>query len=393
MNLIEKDAYFLGRGSSMTPIHAVKTQGCKIIDADGKTYIDFLMGWCVGNLGWHHPEIRAQMRQYDGPEYVQPAFLYEPWVALAELLAKITPGDLRVSFRATGGTEAVEIALQAAMAATKRSEFVSIEGAYHGHSIGAMSVGASDFKIRCPNLLSGCHKLLTPLDDRAADQLESILKEQTVAALIMEPIICNLGVEIPSDTFMQRAATLCKKYGTLLIMDEVMTGFMRTGKMFASEHFSITPDILCMAKGLSGGYGALGATIMTEKVAQSMQDEFSFYSTFGWHPFAVAAALENIAYIESHKTFLEKNIDELHHYFVKRLHSIKFQGACHVHAKGLAMAAHFEEKKYANQLIKKARDAGLFISLMGHGVIAFFPALTMDLETAKQGLDILESIA
>ena len=285
----------------------------------------------------------------------------------------------------------VEIALQAAMAATKRAEFVSIEGAYHGHSIGAMSVGASDFQKLCPNLLSGCHKITPPLNDVAADQLETILKKHAIAALIMEPIVCNVGVEIPDAAFMQKAAALCKKYGALLIMDEVMTGFMRTGKMFASEHYHLSPDILCMAKGLTGGYGALGATIMTDQVAQSMREEFSFYSTFGWQPMAVAATLANIQYLLAHQTAIQNNINTLHDYFKKRLSTMKFPCAIEIRAKGLAMAVRFEEKSYAQQLVTRSREKGLFISLIDSGVIAFFPALTLDPAVAKEGLDILSA--
>ena len=106
-----------------------------------------MMGWCVGNCGWGNKEIREGIKRSRSPAYVNPTYLYRPWAELAELLAKITPGRLRKTFRATGGTEAVEIGLQAAMAYTKRHKFVSIEGSYHGNSIGAMSIGSSDYRL------------------------------------------------------------------------------------------------------------------------------------------------------------------------------------------------------------------------------------------------------
>lgn len=124
MNLIDRDKKFLARDCPAHPIDVVKTQGSFIVDRSGKKYIDFLTGWCVGNMGWRNADIRKRLQEFNDPEYVNPGFLYQPWVELAELLAKITPGNLQVCFRATGGTEAVEIALQAAMAHTKRDHLL-----------------------------------------------------------------------------------------------------------------------------------------------------------------------------------------------------------------------------------------------------------------------------
>lgn len=394
MNLINKDKKYLARDYPAIPIDVVKTEGSFIFDRAGKKYIDFVMGWCVGNSGWGNPEIRNHLKNFTGPEYVNPGFLYEPWVTLAELLAKITPKNLQVSFRATGGTEAVEIALQAAMSHTKRAAFIFIEGAYHGHSLGAMSVGDNYFRQHYSNLLSHCYALKPPLDDQAIAQLENLLKNNEIAALIMEPIICNLGVVIPTENFMQRANQLCKHYGALLIMDEVATGFGRTGKLFASDYFDIEPDILCMAKGMTGGYGALGATITTEAVAKSMRFDFSFYSTFGWHPFATEAAIANIHFILNNKTTLEKNTNFLSDYFVARLQAMPFQSPFSIRAKGLAIAIEFEKLDYAGKIASAARENGVLLSTLNNNMITFFPALTLDFETAKVGLDkISETIS
>jgi len=251
------DKKFLARDIPSENLEIVKSEGNFLFDARGKKYIDFLMGWCIGNVGWGNKEIKEKIKQYKGPDYVRPDYLYKPWAKLAELLANITPGRLQKSFRATGGTEAIEIGLQAAMSHTKRYKFISIEGSYHGHSIGAMSIGSSEFRSWYKNLLPNCHKISPPLDEKAADKLEKLLMRNDIAALVMEPIICSLGVEIPTKKFMSRAQELCKKYGTLFMVDEVCTGFGRTGKLFASEHYGIKPDIMCLAKGITGGYGGL----------------------------------------------------------------------------------------------------------------------------------------
>ena len=268
MDIKQRDKKFIGRDSPALDLDIVKSEGNFLYDSKGKKYIDFLMGWCVGNIGWGSKEVKTAVNKFNGPDYVNPGYLYQPWGELAELLAKITPGRLQKSFRATGGTEAVEIALQAAMSHTKRHKFISIEGSYHGHSIGAMSVGMSDFRKHYKNLLSHCYKIKPPLDSSAANRVIKLLSNKNIAALIMEPIICNLGVLIPEKNFMRKVQAACKQYGTVFIMDEVATGFGRTGKLFASEHYGLKPDIMCLAKGMTGGYGGLGAAIMTPEIAK-----------------------------------------------------------------------------------------------------------------------------
>ena len=230
-----------------------------------------------------------------------PGHLYAPWVKLAELLADITPGKLQKSFRATGGTEAVDIALQAALAHTGRRKFLSIEDSYHGNSITARSVGASEERENLENLLSNCRKLKPPLDEKALGRVETLLKGKDVAAFIMEPVICNIGVIFPARDLMQGLQKLCRKYGTLLIMDEVATGFGRTGTLFATEHFDLEPDIMTMGKAITGGYAPMGAVIMTKNVAKSAE-EIEFWSTYGWHPLSVAAALANLRALKEGKT-------------------------------------------------------------------------------------------
>lgn len=390
MKVKETDKKFLARDLPAEDLEIVKSNGNLLFDSKGKKYIDFLMGWCVGNIGWGNKEIKKKISQYKGPDYVKPEYLYKSWAELAKLLAKITPGKLQKSFRATGGTEAVEIALQAAMSHTKRHKFISIEGSYHGHSIGAMSVGSSNFRNRYKNLLPNCYKIKPPLDKKAVDKLKKLLKRSDIAALIMEPIICSLGVEIPTKEFMSHAQVLCKKYGTLLIMDEVATGFYRTGKFFASEYFGIKPDIMCLAKGITGGYGALGATITTEEVAKSMEYEFSFYSTYGWYPLSTQAAIVNIKYIMKHKKQLEKNTHEMHKYFAERLSQMKFKFPAKIRAKGLAIGVEFKQSGYVNEIVEKAQKNGVLFSQLNNKIFVLFPALNINRKIAIEGLDILE---
>ena len=339
--------------------------------------------------GWGNTEIRAAARKFDGPDYVHPDYLYRPWVQLAEMLARITPGKLAVSYRTTGGTESVEGALQIAMAYTGRGKFVSIEGSYHGNSIASMSIGASDNRETFKNLLPNCHKIEPPLDHRALGKVETLLKKRDVAAFIMEPIICNLGAVVPEEEFVRGVRSLCTRYGTLFIADEVATGFGRTGELFACDHFDLEPDVLCMAKAITGGYGGLGAVITTSRIAKAIKEEFGLYSTYGWHPRAVAAALVNLRYLTRHRNRLLQNATQLGTYFLDRLSGMSFRGKATVRGKGLAIGIEVKDEDYASEVGDTCRQNGLLVSAE-EDVLMLFPALTITRQTAQRGLDIFE---
>ncbi|MBI5621042.1 aspartate aminotransferase family protein [Candidatus Gottesmanbacteria bacterium] len=391
MRFTQQDQKYIGRDVPAISIEITGAQGSYLYDSTGRRYIDFVMGWCVGNIGWGVREVEKEIENFDGPDYVNPYYLYKPWGELAEILASIAPGKLVKSFRATGGTEAVEIALQAVMAHTGRTKFISVEGAYHGHSLGAMSVGMSYFHEKYSNLLPGCHKIKPPLDKKAAHEVEKLLSKGNIAAYISEPIICNLGVVIPDQEYFNIVQHACKKYGTVLIADEVATGFGRTGKLFASEWFGLKPDIMTLGKGLTGGYGAMGVAITTEEIAKSMEFNFSFYSTFGWHPRNAVAALANLRYLLKRKKTILDNAQAQSAYFEKRLSVMKFSSPTEVRIRGLAIGIESKQPGYLMEVTKRCRENGLLVSELGQNAITMFPALVIDRKTAKEGLDIFES--
>lgn len=379
MQIHHREDEHLAKSEEVKPLKIKDAERSYLISEEGKRYIDFSSGWCVGNLGWKHPQIEEAIRSFKGPNYVYPHFEYEPWNELAGLLSKITPGNLTKCFRATGGTEAVEIALQAAIAHTGRKEFIAIDDAYHGNSIATEGlVGDSPF--------FNWKKLKPPLNADSLHELEKLLKTKKVAALIMEPISMNMGVMIPETVFMQGMEELCRRYGTLIIMDEVATGFGRTGKLFATEYFGIAPDIMCLAKALSSGAAPIGATIMTEEVGKSMQEKSFPYSTYGWHPLSVAAAIATVRFFQDNWSALQENIQLMNEYFQQRLSEMEFKKTPKVNVIGMAMNLDFGESDYGEKVAERAFKKGLIVS---EG-IAIFPALDMDFETAKAGLDILE---
>ena len=165
------------------------------------------LGLVCRNFGWNDRSIRAAFRNFKGPTYVYPGYRYEAWDELAALLGDLAPGNLTHCFRATGGSQAVDLALQAAMVHTGRRKLVSLEDSYHGNTIGGLSVGSGD-RDTLPNLLGNCHRIKPPLTRRSADRVETLLKRRDVAALIMEPISINLGVLIPEKGFVERVAKL-----------------------------------------------------------------------------------------------------------------------------------------------------------------------------------------
>ncbi|HEX7807364.1 MAG TPA: aspartate aminotransferase family protein [Thermoanaerobaculia bacterium] len=386
MNLRQLDRRFLGRESEPEEISVARTEGCYLYDERGKRYIDFLSGWCVGNFGWSNSEITKRPRGRR-PDYVNPEYLYRPWVELAQLLAEITPGKLEKSYRATGGSEAVDIALQIAMVSTGRRKFVSVEGSYHGNTIGTISVAATDGREPYPNRLSNCLTIAPPLGRRAADRLERLLAKRDVAAFIMEPISCNLAVMVPEDDFMERAQQLCRRYGTLFIADEVACGFGRTGKVFASEHFDLRPDILCMGKAITGGHAPMGATIVTQKVAKSVEGEVGFWSTYGWHPESVDLAIATVGWLKKNTGTLMRHVDQISAYIADRLGAMEFE---QVRIRGMAIAADTGDEDEASKIAERCRKNGLLLTTSG-AAITMFPPLTLDQRTAKQGLDILAS--
>lgn len=390
MNARRPDSYVAGQGD--IGLEVTRSSGSYVYDKRGKRYIDFVMGWCVGNFGWDQPEIERAVKRFKGPSYVYPDYNYKPWNELGKLLVEIAPGNLAKCFRATGGSEAVEFAVQAAMLHTGRRGFLSLEDSYHGNTLGAMSVAASDYREKFKGLLPNCHKIEPPLDTDALGRIETKLKRRDIAAFIMEPVSINLGVCIPEPGFMPELRKLCTRYGTLLIFDEVACGFGRTGKLFAAEHFGVAPDIMCVAKALSGGYAGLGAMIATAPVARSMEEEGEYYSSYGWHPLSTHAAIASVRYIRRNRRQLLANVREMSDYFRDRLLGIEFENDVSLSIMGLAIAIDTGSEEYASEIEERCRRNRLLVTSQG-GTILLLPALNIDQGTAKRGLDILERAA
>ncbi len=426
------------------PIAVVAGDGCTLITKSGKRIIDFAGGWCVGTHGWGNEKIAEVVKQAaEKALYVPPTLSWEGWEDLASLLVKIAPGKLERAYRCCSGSEAVEFAVKCARAATGRDVIISVDGVYHGHTYGAASVGNAIERKMGPGV-PHCEKIPMPTSKSKAKEsliiLERYLKRGNVAAFLSEPVWSNAGVYVPPPEFYPSVQELCRKYGALLAMDEVAVGFGRCGALFACELWNLQPDILCLGKALTGGYGALGATLVTEEVFQKSQG-IPDYVTFGWTPINCAAAIANVKLLLQHK--LWENAAKVGRYLKDRL--MKLQ--CHAEEpspsvssrvvpstpvvvprnvprdEGLGVSKHLppggRHVPEGQGLVKEVRGIGLLIGITLHGqdftevqhaclnrglyiegwsapdgspYLFLSPPLVLDEETADRGVEILENI-
>jgi ornithine--oxo-acid transaminase len=271
-------------------------EGQYLYDRDGTRFLDVLGGFGMFNVGRNNPRVRAALietLELETPGSVQLGVSLLPGLLGEELLKRTPPRLARVLFTSSG-TEAVEAALKLGRAATGRSRVVSAVHGFHGLTLGALSAnGGPPFVERFGPLLPGFAHV--PFGD--LDALEQELRGEDVALFIVEPIQGH-GVNVPPAGYLEAAQELCRRYGTLFAVDEVQTGFGRTGKLFAFEHWGLDPDLVTVAKSLSGGYVPIGGLLMAERVYDgvfdSLEHSVSHGSTFAPNDLAMAAGLATL---------------------------------------------------------------------------------------------------
>lgn len=298
---------------SMQPITVARARGAVVTDIAGREYIDCFAGISVVNAGHCHPAVvTAAKDQIDKLIHCCSYVYYVEAVAnLAEKMAAITPGRLKKTFFANSGAEAIEGALKLAKLYTGKHEIVALQGGFHGRTWGALSVtGNSGRKRRGGPYAPGVAFAPTPDTFRShatategwARSLEEIIRLSTsndVAAFIAEPVLGEGGIIVPPMDYFREVKKVLDRHDILLIIDEVQSGFGRTGKMFAIEHYGVEPDILVTAKGIADGF-PLGAFTTRDEIAAAFQPG-DHLSTFGGNPVSCAAALANIRVIEEEK--------------------------------------------------------------------------------------------
>ena len=321
-----------------------RAQGAYLYDLDERDYLDFLSGYSVFNIGRNHPAVQSALRdllELDLPNMVQMDCSLLSGL-LAEALLKKTPPHLDSVFFCNSGAESVEGAIKFARAATSRTGLVSLEKAFHGLSNGALSVmGDQSFREGFGALLENCTRI--KMGDLAA--LETLLAKRDIAALLIEPVQ-GKGVHFPAGDFYQQAQRLCRAHGTLLICDEVQTGLGRTGRWWGFEHWGLEPDIITVAKSLSGGYVPVAAVITRRAIYQktfSRLDRCVVHSsTFGRNNLAMAAGLATLQVLD------DENLVE------------------RARTQGAELMRRLDALKEKHSLIKEVRGLGLMIAIEFH---------------------------
>lgn len=370
-------------------IEVARAHGCVVVDNNGREYLDLLSGIGVASLGHAHPAVVQAIKE-QAARYlhtmVYGEHIQEPQVRLARRLAEVAPAPLSVTYFTNSGTEAVEGALKTARKYTGRSRFVSFIGGFHGDTFGSLSVGGNPlYRAPFEPLLPTVTFL--PFNDRAA--LSMI--DETVAAVISEPIQGEGGVRIPDNEFLPQLHQRCSEVGALLIFDEAITGLGRTGKLFACDHWQVTPDILVLAKALGGGM-PLGAFISTPDIMATLSSDppLAHVTTFGGHPVCCAAGLASLDVIlrENLQQKARVSGDEL----VRRLQLlVGVGGFIGVWGRGLLIGMDFATPEVTKSFVQTCFAQGLILGWTLHRdtVVRLAPPLIISAEQIEQAVVIM----
>lgn len=372
-----------------------RAEGSLVWNHEGKRYIDFTSAWNVTNLGWNNPEVNeAVIRQTEknvqgllwGSDPVQEEY--------AAMLTSALPKSLDACTKATGGTEAVEEAIKVARAATGRKKMVGFKNSYHGQLFASMALGYTPQLVkRVAPLVPGFIQLDWPDQETSIDEFKTVLERalsgRDVAALVTEPgIITGWGTTaIAPSGFLKVVREITSKYGTLMIVDEVGTGFSRTGKLFGIQHEDVVPDMIVFAKAISNGAAAIGTVVGNSELFKATFPYINIISTFGWTPIACAAAVKTLEIHQRDKVW-EKSATK-GAYIVEKLKELADEKAIKLHSKGMEIGIELRDAESARKAIDRAFEKGLHIVVGCEKNIQLMPPLTIPQELLDEGLEIL----
>jgi 4-aminobutyrate aminotransferase-like enzyme len=375
-----------------------KAEGGKIWDRNGKEYIDFTSGWNVTNLGWNHPEIATAITDQVkknvqgllwGSDVIQEEY--------ASALIAALPKELNACVKETGGTEAIEVSIKIARVYTNRKKVIGFDGSYHGQLFASLALGAkASVRQKLTPLVPDICPIAFPHDDigesgfqNFLNEFEKLLSQNDVAAVVTEPcMITGWGSTlIAYPNFLTKIREITQKYGTLLIVDEVGTGFSRTGKLFGIDHEQIVPDMIVFAKGISNGAAAIGAVVGKSEIFEPAFDEAVLISTFGWTPIACAAALKTLQIHQRDKTWetAEKNGK----YIISKLQKFIGEKVISVRGLGMEIGVRFKDAETCKLVQKNAFSNGLHVVVGSENNMQIMPPITISQELIDQGLEIL----
>ena len=363
-------------------------QGSYIFDSEGNKHLDFVAGVSACTLGHSHPRITSALKkQIDKYMHVMVygEYIQAPAVSLAKLLAEHLPENLNTTYLVNSGTEAIEGSLKLARRATGRSELIYAHHAYHGNTMGSMSVmGFEERKNAFKPLIPDCH----PITFNAEEDLQKIT--ENTAAVILETIQGGAGFIEPKNDYLKKVRQRCDETGSMLILDEIQPGFGRTGKLFGFQHYGITPDILVMGKGMASGL-PIGAFTASNQVMALLQDnpKLGHITTFGGNPVIATAALETLRELTETdliaQTLQKEKIfrEHLKHPLIKE-----------IRGRGLMLAPIFESAEIASKVILGCKDQGLilFWLLFEGRAMRITPPLTISDDEIIEGCEIISKV-
>jgi taurine---2-oxoglutarate transaminase len=400
--------------SATNPIPVARSEGIYFWDAAGKRYIDFSSQLMNMNIGHQHPKvIKAIHEQASQLCYAHPGLATEPRGLLGKKIAEIAPGNLKKTFFCLGGAEANENAIKIARMYTGRFKLMSRYRSYHGATAGAIALTGDYRRLPVEPAIPGVVHFLDPYCYRCPfgwtkqtchreciSHVEEIIEYEgpdQIAAIFMEGVTGSNGLIVPPDDYWPRIREICDKHGILLISDEVMSGWGRTGKWFAVDNWNVVPDMITTAKGITCGYVPLGALIVSEKIASHFEDKMLWCGlTYSGHPLACAAAVATIQVYEDDHLF--ENTVKVGKYLGQKLEDIKAKHASvgDVRYIGLFSALEIVKSKQAKtpidpltEVAKFLRENGLF-TFVFHNILFVVPPLCITETQLDEGLGIIE---
>lgn len=362
-----------------------RAEGMYMYDAAGKKYMDLIAGISVSNLGHAHPAVVEAVKE-QAEKYmhlmVYGEFVESPQVKFAKQITNLLPASLNNVYFTNSGAEATEGAMKLAKRITGRTQFVSFQNSYHGSTQGALSLmGDEYFKQKFRPLLPDMLQL--PYNN--SSELDKI--NCRTAAVFVEPIQAESGITVPDIAFIQQLRARCTETGTLLVFDEAQTGFGRTGKIFAFEHYDVVPDILLLAKALGGGM-PLGAFVASKEKMATLSDNpvLGHITTFGGHPVCCAAGLAALQVLLNEKLWMQ--VDAKRRLFKKLLVHPSIQS---VHSIGLMMSLEFSSYEQNKRIIDRCIAHGLLTDwfLFAPHCLRIAPPLIISEEEIKTACDII----
>ena len=382
MNIQELESQYTSGLYTKRPLAIVRGEGARLWDSDGHEYIDCVGGQGAGNLGHGNAAVADALAAQARTLISCPEMFYNDRRAqLMEKLVSIAPPGLQRVYLCNSGAEAVEAALKFAWLKTGRREVVAGMRGFHGRTLGALSA-TWEKKYREPfePLVSGFRHI--PYNDLAA--LDAAVTDQT-AAVILEVVQGEGGVRPGTPDFLLGAQRLCRERGVMLIIDEVQTGFGRTGALFACQHYDLRPDLLCLAKSIAGGV-PMGAVLFGERIGQLPPQVHG--STFGGNPLACAAALAAMDYLESHH--LADRAAELGAWFIERLKRI--QSPLVREVRGLGLMVGIELKQKVTPYLQALMAKGVLALPAGLTVMRFLPPLVISQDDLARAAEVVEAV-